>query len=690
MLLKKIKLENIRSYINQEINFPRGSTLLAGDIGSGKSSILLAIEFALFGLKKKDLAGGSLLRIGKKQGSVELIFEIDGINVVIKRVLKRSKEDVKQDAGYIIINGIKKEATPIELKSMVLELLGYPKELLTKSKDMIYGYTVYTPQEQMKQIIFDEEENRLNILRRLFGIDKYKRIKENSTIFIRNLRDKRKVIEGSIADLGIKQKQKNEREQELKEIEEKLKRILPYFEMVKKELKQKRELVLKKEKEVEEFNKVKKELELNELKLKNKVEYRERNNKAIKNLDKDIENLQKELEKAEISDFDDLRNKIKSNEEQISSFQSKIIEVNKKIGEFELKKRQSFDMIKQITELDKCPVCQQNVAKEHKDIINKKETSNIKDIEEHIKIHLEEEKKLDSDVKELKKKLELLRKKENELEIIKIRKQNLDEKIRQKEEIIRLQEEIKKEIGKINITKIQLNKRLENYINIEEEYRVIKQELDDVLKKEREIELEKTALEKEREGVNKLIISLEQDINSKLKIKDKLNIIVDVQNWVEQYFINLIDVMEKHVMLKIYHEFNELFENWFNILIEDENINVRVNESFTPVVEQNGYEIDLAFLSGGEKTSCALAYRLALNKVINDVIATIKTKNIIILDEPTDGFSTEQLDKLRVVLDQLNMQQIIIVSHESKIESFVDNVVRVTKEEHVSSVINAF
>ena len=70
--------------------------------------------------------------------------------------------------------------------------------------------------------------------------------------------------------------------------------------------------------------------------------------------------------------------------------------------------------------------------------------------------------------------------------------------------------------------------------------------------------------------------------------------------------------------------------------------------------------------------------------MINDIVADIRTKDILMLDEPTDGFSSEQLDKVRDVLDQLNMGQIVIVSHESKIESFVDNVVRVGKEEHVS------
>ena len=61
MQLKKLKIRNIRSYKEGEIDFPEGSTLLMGDIGSGKTSILLAIEFALFGLQPGQ-KGNSILR----------------------------------------------------------------------------------------------------------------------------------------------------------------------------------------------------------------------------------------------------------------------------------------------------------------------------------------------------------------------------------------------------------------------------------------------------------------------------------------------------------------------------------------------------------------------------------------------------------------------------------------------------
>ena len=60
---------------------------------------------------------------------------------------------------------------------------------------------------------------------------------------------------------------------------------------------------------------------------------------------------------------------------------------------------------------------------------------------------------------------------------------------------------------------------------------------------------------------------------------------------------------------------------------------------------------------------------------------------MIILDEPTDGFSSQQMDKIRDVLEQLNTKQIIIVSHESKLESYVEHIIRIEKQHHVSRVI---
>ena len=83
MIIKKIKIQNIRSYKEAEIIFPEGSTLLSGDIGSGKTSILLAVEFALFGLQPGQ-KGNSIMRSNETESFVSLELEIDEQIVIIE------------------------------------------------------------------------------------------------------------------------------------------------------------------------------------------------------------------------------------------------------------------------------------------------------------------------------------------------------------------------------------------------------------------------------------------------------------------------------------------------------------------------------------------------------------------------------------------------------------------------------
>ena len=150
-----------------------------------------------------------------------------------------------------------------------------------------------------------------------------------------------------------------------------------------------------------------------------------------------------------------------------------------------------------------------------------------------------------------------------------------------------------------------------------------------------------------------------------------------------------MDIIEQHVFASVHTDFTSHFQKWLSMLLDDQTLYVTLDTTLTPQIVQNGYDVTVSQLSGGEKTSVALAYRLALNRVMSDVFAAIKTKNLLILDEPTDGFSEEQLDRVRDVLTALPTGQLIIVSHEPKVETFVDHVLRVTKENHISIISHA-
>jgi exonuclease SbcC len=182
---------------------------------------------------------------------------------------------------------------------------------------------------------------------------------------------------------------------------------------------------------------------------------------------------------------------------------------------------------------------------------------------------------------------------------------------------------------------------------------------------------------KQIESFNKKIGELKERVD-KIIFTDQIGI------WLNQHFIPSLEQIESQVLISVREEFNKLFQKWFYLLIEVGDIDVEIDEYFTPIVNQSGYHLEVDSLSGGEKTSIALAYRLALNEIIRRMI--MLDDNLLILDEPTDGFSKEQLIQIKLVLEELSAAQVIVVSHEKELEGFVETIFRVVKESEKSQV----
>lgn len=682
MKLNSLKLNNIRSHLDQEIKFPEGSTLLVGDVGSGKSSILLAIDFALFGIRPGELNGASLLRHGAEAGSVELDLNISGKNVIIKRRLKRSKS-VTQDSGHVIIDGVKREATAVELKQIILSLFNYPQELLTKSKSLIYRYTVYTPQEEMKQILAGDKDFRLDTLRKVFGIDKYKRIKENTDIINTKIKEKRKIFAGIIADLELKKAELDEKSAKARKSEKDIVILNADINSLETSLSEYKKEITNTEANIKEHDSIKKETEINDVKLKSLIEKKTNLQSELEMLHTQIISLENELK--DKVDFD--KDKKTETELRIKELNDEINRFNLKVNEFTTKKNSSEETKNKINALKLCPTCKQNVTDTHKHEILDNENKSISSYEKEIAELIAKRSILQMELNKIKQEYDFLLVAETKSELNKMKYSNLSEKVERKSKLTNELEEIKTSAGNLNLKNAELFAKLASFGDLKKKFDEIKAKSEESNEKLRSLEIEKGGLEKELQGLNEAISRLNQEIQHKEKIKKDIITLGELQHWLSENFSKMLEIMERKVMLAVHSEFNALFQKWFGMLMDTEIIKVRLDEEFSPIIEQNGYETEFSHLSGGEKTAASLAYRLALNQVINNVMAVIKTKDILILDEPTDGFSSEQLDRMRLVLEELSTNQIILVSHESKIESFVDNVIRLNKREHVSEIL---
>lgn len=810
MIFNTLMMENIRSYQKDKIEFPSGTSLFEGDVGSGKSTILMAVEFALFGLGNQK--GDALLRKGSKKGSVRLDFSVDGKDYQVKRTLTRGKNNsIRQEKGILGVDGKKIQLSPSEIKERILDILNFKEPLNPRAQSVIFRYAVYTPQEEMKFILSQNPDLRLQTLRKAFGIEDYKIATENASSISKIIKDKVNYLSGQISDIDQKRDslrrfkeklttrktnlskliekrdkieklltgQKKELE-ELKEIESKLKQIKAEIPHLEKQIKDKEVLSSRYDGEIqnteeenqqelipkiEKLEKIEKPTNISLDKLKDKIHQIKETIKKRDGLTANLallyenkQDIQRKLNDVVNKSIEELekenkllKEKIAEHKDLLKSHQNQLQIILKKIYRLEAQKDDTNKKIENLNDLEgECPICGSILDDEHKKNLKSEREKEIRRYNSEINILNQVKSKGDGQIESDDKKTEDL---ENQLKesdliidkykglneiitkinLVKEKINNIDEKlslnieesidlgnfddyINYLENLLDKLKEYNQAQENLKNIKYQYNKNIgrinENQTNIEtlqQEIGVLKDKvstytdkvkhMEGIVSKMDELQSIYDDTEKEFRSLNEEIITtrtliksltedvltLEDEIKEKERLHKQLDKLKDYHIWLNDYMIPTLSLIEKHVMQNIHLEFDENFKKWFHLLIDDPSKTGRIDEEFTPIIEQDGFQQEISYLSGGEKTSVALAYRLALNNVVQKVSTGMKS-NLLIMDEPTDGFSKEQLFKIREILNELKYPQIIIVSHEKELESFANNVFQIEKIDGISQV----
>ncbi|MGC8995502.1 MAG: AAA family ATPase [Thermoplasmata archaeon] len=812
MMIEKIEINNIRSYKNTTIEFSRGKNLLFGDIGAGKSSILMAIDFALFGFS--NIQPDKLLRVGEKKGSVKLYFIANNKKYSIKRIIKKEKERFSQDIT-LDYGDYEVKYSAEEAKMEILKILGLKEFEGPRAKSVIFRYAIYIPQEEMRKIIDENGEIRLNTIRRATGIDNYRIIKQNADMIIKELENRVKILEAEIKDidnlkiiidnLKIELENLHEQKHEMEEENEKIKNKIEEFEKEIENLEEKynetseRLLKMKEikslideslnqknriENEIDELNRKLKSLEnnLKDIKKPDDNLYKEIKNK-LENIEISIEKYNKNInvmrekigkinEQSEFienlkEDLNEYEKIYKNLEEEINEIKSRIErDLNRKIesemeidNEIEKLENEIKELIREksihetkrknyeiIIKNGYCPTCGRTIIGEEDIYIKKIEIENL-EIDKIEKL-MEDKKNSINRMNNIKREFKRL---ENKIKD----KDNIEEKIRD------IRDKIKNIENKRNILKGEtegyqnLMDELDNFNKEREKLKIKKEEMENLMEKynknieiKNEIEKYKSILDekyryidelnekiekmkngiigyenltKENEDIKNKIISLKKELkgwkdeynknvmeigkirgiiesknrelnnrideyNEKVKINEKINYLKKVNYWFEEFYIPSIENIEEIIMEKIRRTMNERIQKYFSALISDPTKSIEIDENFSPNIMQDTYDIDVSSLSGGERSSISLAYRLALNDILRESINSLKD-GLIILDEPTEGFSRDQINKFSDILDSMGLNQIIIVTHERELESIADKIIRVEKENNESRVV---
>lgn len=810
MIFKTLQMENIRSYEKEKIDFPSGTSLFEGDVGSGKSTILMAMEFALFGLGNQR--GDALLRKGSKKGSVFLSFNVEEKEYQIKRTLVRGNNDsVRQDKAFLSADGRKVQLSPSEIKERILDILNFKEPPNPRAQSVIYRYAVYTPQEEMKFILAQKPDTRLETLRKAFGIEDYKTAADNAKLISNGIKDKINYLSGQVSDLEQKKaslielnrkltdnnrvlalstekraelesalSKYREKLVNLKEIEFRLRQVENEIPHLEKQIKDRDDLITRYQDEIQETeieNQEKFRLEMDELEkiekptsispeelkekiklIKEAVQNRKelfttlkllKENKAV--IKEKLEDWKDKTRDDFIKENQELTQKLRESRDLLSQHQKEVNLILKKIYKLEGQLDDINNKLENLDELGEiCPICGSPLDDAHKKDLKEERERESRKLNSEIKVLNEVKKKGEEQIEDDNTLIEQIRNelsnyksiidKFDELDGVNSRINRVEGNISNIDDMLSLniqedndfgnfdqyiqhledlQEKLNKYFGaqkSLESIRYQYNKNIEKIerkkseietltdkikqldVNLTKSKEIIKQ-LPEIDRKLVEVQSLHDSTDEEYRGVNDKVVEtqtlvkrltedvhqLDKEIKEKETLHNRLEVLKNYHSWLTDYLIPTLSVIEKHVMQNIHLDFDENFKNWFNLLIDDPSKTGKIDEEFTPIIEQDGFQQEINYLSGGEKTSVALAYRLALNNIVQKVSTGMKS-NLLIMDEPTDGFSKEQLFKIRDILNELNYPQIIIVSHERELESFADNIFQIEKIDGVSEV----
>jgi DNA repair protein SbcC/Rad50 len=672
MLVRSLALRNIRSYNGGEetrLDFPEGVVLFEGDIGSGKSTLLYALEFALFGLS--DTKGTYLLSEGRREGSVSLTFESGEEEYSIDRKLKAKGDDVVQDECYITTRGKRVRLSPSDLKERVVGILGFNEPTHPRAESLVFRYAVFTPQEQMKEILTQNSEERLHVIRRVLGAQSYQVAAENSELVERRVKEISHGLKKASEDLEEEKDEMDERSRAIAQLESDIPGLLA---------KEAASSKLVKSLEAEWKDSLSRREGLNRTVGKIPL-LQEENAELQDSISEDQERL-RELEarlrdeiEPPIRRFEALQeppSDARDTEAMLNEEREALVQLREARRSLQAELEKTRDLVSRGI----CPLCGQRIPG---DLASRTEHTEreLSGLDEQIQ-------QLDATVTSLGRQMESAR----------VFEEAAKERSRAVKDMVRVEEEVKVLRKKLQLSSMRLAKlgsELEEAASEANEVRELSQRISDLESKlkrarqeDKEASLELSRAKTELADATKDLQRLDLEVKKKERALAEARRLGSYQAWLSSFFRPTVHLIEKQTLTQAASRFNEHFQRFFTSLVDDPDMVVRVSEDFSPLFEREGFEQDFEALSGGERTSMALAYRFALNSVVRESVAS--RPELVILDEPTDGFSKEQVYKMRGLLDELDSRQVILVSHERELEPMADHIFRVEKKNGTSVV----
>ncbi len=162
MIIKQLELLNFLSHAHSKIDFEKGVTVIYGHNGAGKSSIIDAIKFALFG-EKRGSSISDLIRRGSDEMSVTLDFNIGQHEYRIQRMMSLGKSGIKSRDAILTEDKSELARTVSGVDDTVSGILGIDKDTFLNS--------VFVEQGEIDSLISKTTAEKEKTFSKILGLD---------------------------------------------------------------------------------------------------------------------------------------------------------------------------------------------------------------------------------------------------------------------------------------------------------------------------------------------------------------------------------------------------------------------------------------------------------------------------------------------------------------------------------------
>ncbi len=691
MKIEIVQLENIRSHVKSTVPFTSGFNCLVGGLGCGKSSVLYAVDFALFG----DAIGRSfeyLLREGTDWGRVTIQFTQNGSTYKLTRGIRRKGKSITQNFEELklfedekLVASMKTDAIAEQFKAIT----GLDKEL--------YREIVWFRQEHLKELLDSAPRDRQRRLDELFGLSDYEVAWSSIAQYQRDYETERRVYEkdpdvNGLEKLSAEYNKTSEEyttlEMELETSTQKLaiaKRTLDEADSKLKRLEEKRQAIEElKRKEArlhsDAVNTGRTLASLTE-RIQGKKTILDNLHQRQTSIDTQAKLCLSKLEQAGLpinqpaqslhtclATFDDKISSLRADQEATSR-------------DLQTDKKRAVSLAQE----NKCPLCIQPLDGEYKtNLLSRIENDNVDREKNLVQLRaqidsLQKTKASASDAyANLQTCLTRAEELKNRLSEEEVNLKSLSTEFEEKQGLeadLKMQlEQVQFEISRFDSSEVdsartQREAAFKQYYLLDSDLRTKESRKKDLFRRLDEI--------KERIDV----------AQQKLERMEKIRKTVEVLGAIRDAY--------RSIQPKLRSEFVKVLRNYIQQVLdglvgaEASLLNVVIDDTYTPYVKSDtGVDREVSNLSGGERTLLAFAYRLGLGQLIMQS-RTGHGLSMLVLDEPTENLGSEDgsIERLAEAISRFKaIEQIIAVTHSEAFAGKADHVITLEKEAGTSKI----